>query len=187
MLPASRVGTTSPDEVFLRLACRLSIAFLLLAVPPARAQDGAGTPDLDRLLKLPGSVEYTSEKKGGATRSEWRQRFHDAEARVTGAETALDKAQKELAETVGAKSEWQFTPPGLPAQASDADSSSAFLQRQEVKKQREELARARARLRELGVEANLAGVPDSWRGQSTDVRSNHPVGDDPVTGPAARR
>lgn len=172
----------------MRSACRLRIGILLLAAAwPAAAQDRPGAaPDLDRLLKLPGSVEYSSERRGGATRSEWRQRFHDARVRVADAGKALEKAQADLAKTVGSKSEWQFTPPGMPSQASE-DSSSAFLLRQEVKKRREEKERAEYRLRELDVEANLAGVPEDWRDESTEAISGNGSGDASVTTPAARR
>ncbi|RIL05080.1 MAG: hypothetical protein DCC71_11685 [Proteobacteria bacterium] len=143
-------------------------------------------PDLDRLLKLPDSVEYTAEKKAGATRSEWRQRFSEARKAVDDAKSALETAQAELARVAGSKSEWQMAPPGLPAQPSE-DSSSSFQLRQTVKRQRSELDRARARLRELEVEANLAGVPDDWRQPSTDTRSSHRPGDDSATAPAATR
>jgi hypothetical protein len=160
----------------------LALAAILLS--PAMAT-GQG-PDLDRLLKLPDSVEFTSEKKAGATRSEWRQRFSEAREAVGDAETELEKAQAELAKVAGSKSEWQMAPPGLPAQPSE-DSSSSFQLRQTVKRQRAELDRARARLRELEVEANLAGVPEEWRQSSTDTRSSDRSGDDSATAPAATR
>jgi hypothetical protein len=167
-----------------RGAARVLFAAALAQAGAARAQ--SETPSLDRLLKLPASIEYSSEEKAGATRSEWRQRFFEARQSVADAETALEQAQATLAETVGAKSEWQFAPPGLPSEVSE-DSSSAFQQRQEVKRRRGEVDRAKARLRELEVEANLAGVPPEWREPSTPARSGAEPGHDSETGSAARR
>jgi hypothetical protein len=144
------------------------------AVDPSASDPGG--PGLDQLLKLPTSVEFSAEKKGGATRNEWRQRFHEARTSVKAADVALKKAQDELAEVAGSKDDWQFSPPGLPAEAS-TDSGSSIQLRQEVKRQRGELDRSKARLRELDVEANLAGVPEEWRDPSTEARS----GNDSVT------
>ena len=154
----------------------LALAAVASSVPLAHAADPAtvdrGGPGLDQLLKLPSSSEFSTEKKGGATRNEWRQRFHEARTSVKSAEVAVKKAQDQLAEVAGSKDDWQFTPPGLPAE-SNADATSSFQLRQELKRQRGELERAKARLRELDVEANLAGVPEDWRDRSTEARSGH--------------
>jgi hypothetical protein len=168
----------------LRPACLIVLGLMLAAHAPRPGLAQGDPPDLDRLLKLPDSMEYSSDEKAGATRSEWRQRFYDAHAGVASAEKALEKAQSELKETVGAKSEWQLAPPGMPADASSEDSSSAFQLRQEVKRRRGEVDRTRARLRELEVEANLAGVPQEWRSPSTPAASSHATDDDSGTGGA---
>lgn len=155
--------------------CLLALIAVTAFSAPALAADPVsgdpGGPNLDQLLKLPSSVEYSSEKKSGATRSEWRQRFHDARAASKSADAALKKAQDQLSATAASKDDWQFTPPGLPAGANDQDATSNFALRQEVKRQKSEVERAKARLRELDVEANLAGVPDDWREPSTEARS----------------
>ena len=153
----------------------LVLAVTLIGQQAWAAEPGSsdpGGPGLDQLLKLPRSVEFSTENKGGATRNEWRQRFHDARASVKSAEVALAKAQNELAEVAGSKDDWQFSPPGLPAEAS-TDSGSSIKLRQEVKRTRGEVERSKSRLRELDVEANLAGVPDEWRDPSTEARSGH--------------
>lgn len=171
------------DRRPLFVASRIVLVSLaaLVAASGATAQ-----PEIDRLLKLPESMSYSSEKKGGATRNEWRSRFAEARASVTQGEKALEKAQKEQATVAGSKSEWQFTPPGLPVQ-SDENSTTSFQLRQEVKRKRDEVDRARVRLRELEVEANLAGIPADWRSSGTDADSNVPSSDDLETGAAARR
>jgi hypothetical protein len=165
------------------VAFRLALVSLVALGTASRA---TAQPDLDRLLKLPDSMQYSSEKKGGATRSEWRGRFAEARSSVVEGEKALEKAQAEQATVAGTKSEWQFTPPGVPAQTDD-NSTTSFQLRQEVKRKRDEVERARVRLRELEVEANLAGIPADWRAESTDAGSSVPSSDDLETGAAARR
>lgn len=158
-----------------------------LAIPSiASAEDPkSGSPGLDRLLRLPASADYSSELKGGAGRSEWRERFAEARGAVDAAEKTLETSQKKLATVAGAKSEWQLSPPGVPAQASE-DSSSSFTLREEVRRNRNERDRARARLRELEVEANLAGVPQEWRGPSTIAPSNDEAEHESGTGAISR-
>lgn len=152
----------------------------------ASAEDPkSASPGLDRLLRLPASADYSSELKAGAGRSEWRQRFADARDAVDTAERTLEQSQKKLATVAGAKSEWQLSPPGVPAQASE-DSSSSFTLREEVRRNRNERDRARARLRELEVEANLAGVPEDWRGPSTNAPSNDAAEHESETGASPR-
>jgi len=145
-----------------------------------------GSPGLDKLLKLPDSVEYSTDTRGGTSRAEWRQRFHDARTAVDAADRALAASQSKLATAAGEKSEWQFSPPGMPSQPSE-DSSSNFQLREQVRRQRGELDRARARLRELDVQANLAGVPADWRGESTEMRSGDAAKDGSGTAAAGKR
>jgi multidrug efflux pump subunit AcrA (membrane-fusion protein) len=140
------------------------------AESPGSQRDAASptsnAPDLDRLLKLP-DTDYGFEKKGGATRSEWRARFLEARSSLEAAQAALAKAENGLA-AAGSESEaWTFTPPGLPAGTNTEPTDGSQL-RQEVKKDRAEVERAQARLRELDVQANLAGVPEDWRGPRTE-------------------
>jgi hypothetical protein len=125
---------------------------------------------VDRYLRLPERLDYAVERRAGATRPEWRSRFDEARGSVAAAETALEVAQRQLSETVGKSDAWSVAPPGLPAEAGD-NATDSFRLREEVRRQRAELARAQRRLRELEVEANLAGVPEEWRGPpSTESR-----------------
>lgn len=163
------------------IAWTAAIACVALASPAPAQEPRAGSPGLDRLLRLPDSVEFSSELKGGATRSEWRQRFGDARASLAKAEAALAESQGKLAAAAGEKSEWQFSPPGVPSQQPSEDSSSNFSLREQVRRNRGEVDRAKARLRELNVEANLAGVPEEWRGPSTEPHSGDAAGDGSAT------
>lgn len=127
----------------------------------------APAPDvpLEKLLKLPDSVATTPAappRRGGRTRAEWRERFEKAQADVAKAKRELDDSRKEM-EDVAPDEAWSMTAPGLPVQASPSETSIDFRLRQQIRRQREELERAEHRLQELGVEANLAGVPEDWR------------------------
>jgi hypothetical protein len=157
------------------------------AALPAAAQEPRGSgPGLDRLLRLPESMEFASDEKGGATRAEWRQRFSEARTSLAAAERSLEDSQSQLASVAGSKSEWQFTPPGVPARESSEDSSSSYPLREQVRRARGEVDRAKARLRELDVQANLAGVPPEWRGASTNAASSDASGDGSETGSTSR-
>jgi hypothetical protein len=119
--------------------------------------------DLDRLLRLPDSIQYDMEKKGGLGRGEWRARFREARQDLEGARAALARSQAELEKVAdgGQGGAWNFTPPGVNADTSDAPLD--YRLRMEIKKQREEVEGAEKRLLDLEVEADLAGVPEDWR------------------------
>ena len=127
------------------------------------AADERPAVDLDRLLRLPpsGQALQQNPRPGGATRSQWRARFSDARADLEDARTALAVAQKELEELAGDSSTWQMAIPGASANSSE-NSPISFRLIQEIRRQREEVEHGQSRLRELGVEANLAGVPEEW-------------------------
>lgn len=168
---------------------RLLPAVLLLAalaVPPlARAQSQQSAPPgkvgIDRLLKLPEGLDFDVEKRGGLTRSEWLARFDEARRSVSDARAGLGQAQEKLSKVAGRSDNWNMAPPGLPVEAADG-SPDTYRLRDEVRRWRGEIERAEARLRELDIEASLAGVPAAWRGQSTDPL---PENDSVTRAPAA--
>jgi len=170
---------------------RLLPAALLLAAllaPPggARAQGEspapAGKVGLDKLLELPDDLEFDVEKRGGLTRSEWLARFDEARGSLAAARAGLADAQERLSQYAGRNDNWNMAPPGLPAGAAEGGGDTYKL-RDEIRRWRGEIERSEARLRELDIEASLAGVPVSWRGQRTDpVSENESV----TRGPAAR-
>jgi hypothetical protein len=172
----------------LRRAVAIGLAALAgaspgLAQPQPRAGDPtappAGKVDLDQLLQLPDSLDYGVERRGGATRSEWRSRFHEARKGLEEARSSLADAQEALAKRAGSSDGWAMAPPGLPAEAAGNDANTVRL-REEVRRQRAEVSRAETRLRDLDVEANLAGIPADWREARPEANS----GDRSVT-PAA--
>jgi hypothetical protein len=129
-------------------------------------EDSAGPAPqiaLDRLLKLPDSLEVRGEidRRGGATEAEWQARFASANADYAAAEEALAETRAELGELAADSSAWKVSAPGMPIAGND-DAPMDYGLSQKMKRRREDLERAKRRLRELEVEANLAGVPESW-------------------------
>jgi hypothetical protein len=115
---------------------------------------------LDKLLKLPASVEYDMEKRGGATRTEWKSRFKEASADLASAKKDLDAVVGKLEKAAEGADSWRFVPPGGDVTAENQEN---IRLRQDVTRKREEVARAEKRVRDLEVEGNLASVPDDWR------------------------
>jgi len=149
------------------LALAVAIAVAFAAVAAAEEPATPSVPGLDQLLKLPSTLDYGVERRGGATRSEWRARFAEARARLFEAETTLRLAQDELAQLGGESEGWTVGPAGLGA-GGGSDAPLSFELRQQIKRADSELILAQSRLRELEVEANLAGVPSEWRISSTE-------------------
>lgn len=127
------------------------------AAPPA---GGEAPVDLDRLLQLPDSFDPGSDTKGGANAAEWRVRFTEGRGEIEAAEAALKDAKEELQKMAGDSGSYQVTAPGS---TNGENSPVSFKLRQEIRRQTEELDRAQRALRDLEVEANLAGVPQAWR------------------------
>jgi hypothetical protein len=155
---------------------RASLAALALALVLGHAAAAAGTEpepkpqqpppavELDRLLKLPPSVEVQREQIGSATRSQWRARFASARAEHDAALAGLEAAQKKLGTVAEDSEAWQMAPPGAGAGPAGASEAPVDYQlRQELRRQREDLIRSEKNLRELTIEADLAGVPADWR------------------------
>jgi hypothetical protein len=107
-------------------------------------------------------VEYGVERRGGATRGEWRARFEAIERDLAAARSALKKAQDELDEVAGSADSWQVGPP-IPGAAANTEAPLDYRLRQEIRRQRDEVERLERSLRDLEVEANLAAVPPEWR------------------------
>ncbi|HVP28004.1 MAG TPA: hypothetical protein VMW35_02435 [Myxococcota bacterium] len=151
-------------------ACGPARAAEPAAPAPAKAESATGAAtsetgqgvDLDRLLKLPSSGDYGMEKRGGATRAEWRSRFREARGDVDKSKKKLGTLQDKLDQAASeSDSPWRFVPPG--ASAAPSDNTENFSLTEAIRREKSELQRAEKRLRDLDVEANLAGVPADWR------------------------
>lgn len=126
-------------------------------------QEAGPPPDvpLDDLLRLPDGFGAGSDRRGGATRPEWLERFSVARADFEEAKQKLTELDAELDKVSASSSSWQVSAPG----GSDPQTSPLSLRlRQDIKAQRERIDEAERALRALHVEADLAAVPTDWRG-----------------------
>ena len=157
----------------------LLTGLLLLMVPAGVAwpQDDSELPDsgsaqpaprkpsigLDSLLRprtgnyKPVAVPRPSAQHGGRGEQEWRELFNDARHEEAALDVKVVEAQEKV--RAGSGQQWGYTPAG-----SGMPTDPEMLKlRAQLKRDRRSLEAARTRLRELDVEASLAGVPDSWR------------------------
>lgn len=144
--------------VMLAAACLAAAAF-------ARAETPTAEPGLDDLLRLPSDFETkeAAPPVAGVSEDEWKGRFTRAEKAIGDARDSLAATRRELdglAETGGA-SQWSVAPPG--AQGQQSTSPLSFKLRQQLVRNREALDAAEKALRDLRIEADLAGVPSDWR------------------------
>lgn len=154
-----------------RGALRVLAALAWAFGPPAAAEEAppreqAPAPSeapppvgLDRLLKLPATMDYSVERRGGLTRGEWRARFERIDAALAGEKQALATAQAELDRVAGSADQWLLGPPGM----ANTDAPLDYRLRQEITRRKDEIERLETARKELEVEANLAGVPEDWR------------------------
>ncbi|MBM4384646.1 MAG: hypothetical protein FJ091_14935 [Deltaproteobacteria bacterium] len=128
--------------------------------PPAEPVAAEPAVALDQLLTLPEDRTYAVDKKGGLTRGEWRRRFHEVRADLVKEREALEATEVKLEDAAGAA--WSVNP--IPGSETDTSRSPVDFQlRTELRRHREEIERLERKLRQLGIEANLAGVPEEWR------------------------
>ncbi len=144
---------------------------------PIRSSGAKGSPSLDALLKLP--TGYRTQRPSapsvaGASESEWRRRFLETRESLSEARQNLAATKHELdtAASSSGGSQWSIAPPsGGGGGGADASTSPlSFKLRQRLKANRADLEIANRNLRELKIQANLAGVPKSWRGSPSGAR-----------------
>ena len=140
-----------------------------MIVPGLPAGSGGGSgPGLDALLHVP--KDYLQPKGrtvAGADEDEWRRRFAVAHRTLQRAQASLDETKGALDAAAGGSgsSQWAVAPPGASGSGpSPTDSPLSFKLRQEMLRNREGLDEAGRSLRDLRIEADLAGVPGDWRG-----------------------
>lgn len=110
----------------------------------------------------------TEESYGGRNRQAWANAFTDARAEVRFAAEAVEKSKKKLSE-VSQGGGYTYNPlGGTEASPTDPEVQKAKAQRDRDKKA---LEAAQKRLRDLDVEASLAGVPDAWIPRDTSASS----------------
>jgi hypothetical protein len=144
----------------------LPIAFALCHAGPARAEEPAKDAPpvaLDALLRLPSDTGHSAGRPApsGPDRQHWEQRFGDLRGELADAQAKLAGAQAELEDIARGTDAWQMAAPG--AKHDPETSPISYKLRSEIRDYREDVARIERRLRELDVEASLAGVPAEWR------------------------
>jgi hypothetical protein len=97
------------------------------------------------------------ERRGGKDRKTWASEFADARGEIVALETRIAGAQERIREI--APGNWSYSPTGGGAPMDP----EVLRLRAELRRDRQSLEAARQRLRDLDVEASLAGVPDEWK------------------------
>lgn len=118
--------------------------------------------ELDKLLELPESLDYSVEMRGRHTPGGWRALFRDIREALEAERASLRDAEARLEEVASEAGSYQIAPP-IPGLQASPDAPLDFQLRQEINRHREEIEHLERRLQELEIEANLAGVPEEWR------------------------
>jgi hypothetical protein len=162
------------EESIVRFGSCVALAFVLASAvayaedesdprPAASEAPAEAKPPgvaLDQLLTLPEDRTYAVERKGGLTRGEWRARYGEVRSDLEEERSALRTTQDKLDDAGGAQ--WSVNP--IPGSETDPSKSPVDFQlRTELRRHREEIERLERKLRQLDIEANLAGVPEDWR------------------------
>lgn len=128
---------------------------------PTSAPASEPAAGLDRLLKLPTGQSYGVERRGGLSRGEWRARFSEVEGALATERRGLAEAEAKLDETAGSSSNWQVAP--VPGMQPSPDAPLDYQLRVAIRRHKSEIERLEHKLKQLEIEANLAGVPAEWR------------------------
>jgi hypothetical protein len=142
----------------------LGLSWLVVPLVGAAGEEAGSPPEsvtLDRLLTLPSALPLESSERGGLTRAEWSSRFAAAEAEVEVAQADLDESLAKLSDMAGKAGNWKVAAPGVQVDPDD-NSPVNYGLKQEIRRKREDVVRAERKVRDLIVEANLAGVPENW-------------------------
>lgn len=130
-------------------------------VSPAPQYKPSAPLDLERLLRPPGITADTAPAPasyGGRDRAAWRDEFERANVEVTDLEAKVEVTQNRLRKNT--QGDWNYSPSG--GEASDPE---VLKLRAQLRRDRQSLDASRQRLRDLRVEASLAGVPEDWLDQ----------------------
>jgi hypothetical protein len=129
------------------------------AEPPAGSRAPERAPDLglDRLLSpIPVAPAAPRDSTpGGKDRQTWEREFSTARNEVAELRARVETTQAEMRDAAGAG--WSYAPGG-----GQAENPEMLKRKAQLKRDRQSLDAAEQRLRDLEVEASLAGVPQEW-------------------------
>ncbi len=124
----------------------------------AQPTHGLSSPslNLERLLRPPRIAGPPLESPGGKEREAWTAEFSRLRTEIADLEQQIASARDRIREVT--PHDWSFTPTGG-GMPSDPE---VLRLRAQLRRDRQSLEAARQRLRDLDVEASLAGVPEAW-------------------------
>ena len=164
----------------MRSAARFTlVAWIAAASLPAWGQDGAEADDsdsrptasgaapldLDKLLnpRLGASRPVTSDRPGGKDREAWQRAFDEADTEVRQLRAKVEDSQRKMRDAAG-ETNYSYSPAG----GGETYDPEVLKVRAQIQRDRQSLEAAERRLRDLKVEASLAGVPQAWQGTPAD-------------------
>ncbi len=127
-----------------------------ITAPAPRSTPSIG---LDRLLRPPGGIlaPRPDRAPGGRDREDWQRRFAEARTEVRELRVSVDEVQDRMRDA--SSGSYSYSPAG----ASETYDPEVLKLRAQLQRDRQSLETAERRLRDLEVEASLAGVPPSWQ------------------------
>jgi len=112
---------------------------------------------LDQLLRPRTPLADPVVRHGGKDRRHWQQQFERARAEISTLAKQIETTQTKIREASAGG--WSYSPAGGPAPVPP----EVLQLRAQLRRDRTSLKTARKRLRDLDVEASLAGVPQDWK------------------------
>lgn len=115
---------------------------------------------LDRLLDPRGGAAPSADatRPGGKDRESWQKQFGEATAEVEQLRARVEESQRRMRDAAG-DAGYSYSPAG----ASETYDPDVLKTRAQLQRDRQSLEAAERRLRDLKVEASLAGVPSEWQ------------------------
>lgn len=152
---------------------------MVIAAPAASGQEGteedgsdsrpagsaAPSLDLDKLLKprVGGAQPAGTVRPGGKDRETWQREFDAANSEVQQLRARVEESQRKMRDAAGGTN-YSYSPAG----GGETYDPEVLKARAQIQRDRQSLQAAERRLRDLKVEASLAGVPPEWQGTTTD-------------------
>jgi len=150
----------------IRRAVILAAALPVLMAAAAAAEDAPPAVGLDKLLRIPPTAKFEPSKRGHSTKTEWRERYDESDAALAKARAGLAETQAKLAEIGSTSSAWTMGAPGMSSVNREKAVQTPLDQTlsMEMKTRRAAVETAESHRADLEVEANLANLPEDWRG-----------------------